>query len=89
MSCSVFSRSDSQLEGPYGSLSIPVFEHPHVVLCAGGVGATPLMSVLGSLVARQQAQRYAREGVPYTVHLVWICREQVRVCWCCSSCLPC
>ena len=76
-----------QVDGPYGSLSVPVLEYQHVILVAGGahwppknlaeshdlpvliragdsdaagVGITPVMSILSTIVARQpsRAQPY-------------------------------
>jgi predicted ferric reductase len=57
------------VDGPYGSLSLNPFDYPYVVLCCGGVGATPMMGVLGDLYNRWRQQRLKHiKGI----HLYWV-----------------
>jgi hypothetical protein len=67
--CSV----DSQVlvDGPYGRISLRGWKTAYsaLVLCAGGVGVTPLASALGELLALHAAGRLAHCRA---VHLVWV-----------------
>jgi len=58
----------ARVDGPYGKLAVPVHRYECVVLCAGGVGVTPLMSILGDL-----HNKYAKNQLPNlkAVYLVW------------------
>eukprot|EP00808_Paulinella_micropora_P007592 g66036.t1 len=42
------------VEGPYGKVSVDYATYPSVVLVAGGIGATPMMSILGDLVGKMR-----------------------------------
>ena len=35
------------LDGPYGKLAVPVEEYESLVLVAGGIGITPMASLVG------------------------------------------
>eukprot|EP00050_Salpingoeca_kvevrii_P019098 m.82450 g.82450 ORF g.82450 m.82450 type:complete len:853 (+) comp8261_c0_seq5:72-2630(+) len=60
-----------RLDGPYGHLS-DFGDCSHIVMIAGGIGATPFMSMLGEMYERSSSKRLA----PITkVHLVWVVRE--------------
>jgi len=59
------------IDGPHGSFSLPVFEYPVIVLCAGGVGATPLMSLFGDLLQRRSEIKTLKE-----VHLIWVNQDE-------------
>ena len=54
------------LDGPYGSLTIPFSLYPTLLLVAGGIGITPLASILYSLLASSLDSR---------VFLVWCARH--------------
>ncbi len=65
-----------RMYGPFGRLSLPVLDgtrtpYPVVVLIAGGIGATPLISVLADIHRRHAS------GVEFVglraVHLIWVC----------------
>eukprot|EP00457_Paulinella_chromatophora_P001052 gb/GEZN01001054.1/.p1 GENE.gb/GEZN01001054.1/~~gb/GEZN01001054.1/.p1 ORF type:complete len:1086 (+),score=113.79 gb/GEZN01001054.1/:40-3297(+) len=45
------------VEGPYGKVTVPYKKYKSVVLVAGGIGATPLMSVLHELLHLMQPTR--------------------------------
>jgi len=57
------------VDGPYGSLSLDLLDYPSVVLCCGGVGATPMVSIFGDLYVRylQGRLKHIRE-----VRLLWV-----------------
>lgn len=44
------------IEGPYGQLSTPLGDYPHLLLVGGGVGVTPLTSTLKWLWAEVRAR---------------------------------
>ena len=54
------------VDGPYGSLTLPYQRYPTLLLVAGGIGITPLASLLYSLLASSTDQR---------VTLVWSSRH--------------
>lgn len=61
------------VDGPYGSLSVPLEDYSTIVLVAGGIGITPLYSILTSLLIRQ----HTPSSQPRTVrkiHLIWASR---------------
>ena len=78
------------LDGPYYSLNLPVLHYPVLVLVGGGIGVTPLMSLL-SYYMECYAQRRAaalvdgayalnKDGVPYQplprlIHVIWSSRD--------------
>jgi len=64
------------VDGPYGSLSIAMEDYSHVILCCGGVGATPMMSLLGELFVR-----FSQGGLRHieNVHLVWACSNETPI----------
>lgn len=65
------------VEGPYGgytSTTVLGDEDPAIVLVAGGIGITPLASLLQALAAAA-----AGSSNTATVHLWWVCREHERL----------
>jgi hypothetical protein len=78
------------LDGPYHSLHLPVLHYPVLVLIGGGIGITPVMSIL-SYYMECFAQRTAaalvdgpcalnKEGVPCQplprlIHVLWSARD--------------
>lgn len=62
--------TEVRIEGPYGQLSVVGLdtEYSHLVLVCGGVGCTPMMSILGHLVDLHQRGRLAHVR---QVHLIW------------------
>ena len=67
--------SKLRLDGPFGRLAVPVASYDAVLLCCGGIGCTPMMSVLGSIVARSKAGGKA----PREIWFVWAVREAALV----------
>lgn len=52
------------MDGPYGRFAVPVRDFPLLILVAGGVGATPLMSLLAALMKESKiegAQKRVRQ----------------------------
>jgi respiratory burst oxidase len=63
-----------KVDGPYGALSIPIYQgYSHILLCSGGVGVTPMMSILMEL-----NQLAASGNVPdvQQVHFVWVAKGE-------------
>ena len=63
------------LEGPYGSISLPLDRYRHVMLCAGGIGVTPLGSVYNSLVH----EHYEGTRVLHHLAMVWAVRDPLLI----------
>lgn len=57
----------ARLDGPYGSFSVRLQDYKLLVLVAGGIGVTPMASLLQELLAAG-----APPGARF--HLVWACR---------------
>ena len=66
--------SEIYIEGPYGALSLPLFEsnYERLVLCAGGIGCTPAMSILQHLYAMHTQNKLAFKSVK----LIWVVSEE-------------
>jgi len=60
--------------GPFGRVSAPVYNSQIVVLVAGGIGATPMMSLAFELAHLRQ-----KNVLPHlaAIHLIWVCRTRV------------
>ncbi|KAI9504567.1 ferric reductase NAD binding domain-containing protein, partial [Coemansia spiralis] len=61
------------IDGPYGAPTQQVFDYEHVVLIAGGIGVTPMSSVLKSLY-------YQLTSTPHKcrirkIYFMWVCRD--------------
>ena len=55
-----------RLDGPFGNLSIPHTDYPTLVFVAGGIGFTPIASLLGDVLASERQSR---------VVVLWACRH--------------
>ena len=55
-----------RLDGPFGNLSIPHTDYPTLVFVAGGIGFTPVASLLGEVLASDRQWR---------IYVVWSCRH--------------
>ena len=55
-----------RLDGPFGNLSIPHTDYPTLVFVAGGIGFTPIASLLGEVLASERQSR---------IFVVWSCRH--------------
>ena len=62
------------VEGPYGQLSVRLKEYASIWICAGGIGAAPMVNVLTSLLHAVEAADAG--GIPSFQRL-----EQVNFCW--------
>jgi len=58
------------IEGPYGSVSLPLHYYQHVVLISGGIGITPMQSVFNELIHEMRDGRKIK-----FLHFVWTVRE--------------
>nr|KAJ3419049.1 hypothetical protein HK105_007467 [Polyrhizophydium stewartii] len=66
------------LDGPYGRSFDGVFDRDSVLLVGGGIGVTPLISILGTIIRRN------RDGAPDTpirAELVWVVRSVAHLEW--------
>merc|ERR1711924_92325 len=66
------------VDGPFGSLSIQPTAFKSLVLIAGGVGITPMASILGHLVALRNASTLDAD---VQVTLIWTIRESEMLGW--------
>jgi predicted ferric reductase len=64
------------LDGPYGSATREIFEAPHAVAIAGGIGVTPFASVLQSLLLGHGPDSPLRK-----LRFVWLARDQYSFEW--------
>lgn len=67
---------DIGVEGPFGKLSLHVEDYESIWLVAGGIGVTPMASVLGYLWKRKQHKK-GHSALPALkeVHLAWCVRS--------------
>jgi predicted ferric reductase len=64
------------LDGPYGSATRHIFEAPHAVAVAAGIGVTPFASILQSLLLGQGPESPLRK-----LRFVWLARDQYSFEW--------
>ena len=71
------------VDGPYGNALADCLEHDVLVLVAGGIGITPVHSILKYLYnmalvnSAKVVNSAKKEKVPAKVHLIWVVRETV------------
>lgn len=63
-----------KIAGPYGSMSVKLEDYPVIIMCAGGVGITPMMSTYMHLVEEHKAGRFSHLR---RVELIWVCQDEV------------
>ncbi len=71
-------RLDIELDGPYGTPSVHIFDSKVAVLIGAGIGVTPFASILQSILERKKA------GTPMglqKVYFYWLNREQRAFEW--------
>eukprot|EP00871_Galdieria_phlegrea_P000223 jgi/Galph1/1200/GphlegSOOS_G6036.1 len=64
-----------RVQGPYGHLSINPFDFSSILLCAGGVGITGMLSILGGIY------RSSKRHVFLDITLYWILTEVGQLEW--------
>ena len=59
------------VDGPYGELSLSNWrtDYQHMILCGGGSGVTPMMSMIGELM---YMKANGQLGHVQSVHLIWV-----------------
>ncbi|CAG8486880.1 8011_t:CDS:2 [Acaulospora morrowiae] len=67
-----------RIDGPYGKPSIDFKAHRTVLLVAGGIGITPMISILRDLVSRQVT---SMPVATQEIHFMWIIPDQVAHSW--------
>ncbi|KAJ1737629.1 hypothetical protein LPJ72_000326 [Coemansia sp. Benny D160-2] len=67
------------VDGPYGAPTQQVFDYEHVILVGGGIGVTPMSSVLKSLYYQLTAAPYMRRVKK--VYFLWVCRDIQALEW--------
>ncbi|CUG87225.1 ferric reductase-like protein, putative [Bodo saltans] len=60
--------------GPYGKLQVPVADCRHVVLVSGGIGVTPMVSILEHI-----ATNAANLPLLQTLTFIWVTRDQAVI----------
>ncbi len=87
----VFLHADIRVDGPYGELAVAHWrtDYAHLVLCGGGSGVTPMMSMLGELLHMRANKQMAHVQVT-RVHCVMLCPVScVQCAVCCVLCAVC
>lgn len=64
------------IDGPYGSATRHIFEAPHAVAVAAGIGVTPFASILQSLLLGRGPDSPLRK-----LRFVWLARDQYSFEW--------
>ncbi|KAJ2775654.1 hypothetical protein IWQ57_000283 [Coemansia nantahalensis] len=67
------------VDGPYGAPTQQVFDYEHLVLVGGGIGVTPMSSVLKSLFYQLTERPY--ECRVRKVYFIWVCRDVQSLEW--------
>ena len=65
-----------RIQGPYGNVRFEPMEFRRIILVAGGIGITPLLPLVESLVAARRADRNAPGP---QLLLLWSTRSQLEV----------
>lgn len=63
-----------RLDGPYNSITLPVLKYRVVVLVAGGIGVTPVMSYLNQILdqyEQNERNQTTSNSLPVSIHLIW------------------
>jgi len=61
-----------RIDGPYGRLSVDFQQYPRVLFMAGGIGITPLIAHLGSLLSSSSL---------HVVNFVWVIHSSDQYKW--------
>ena len=78
----------AEISGPFGGLQIQLSFFKHIVLFAGGVGVTPLLSIFLDLLEQHKSQSCGESKTPNPVFqerckvvLVWAVRDASQATW--------
>ena len=63
-------------DGPYGNAFDGVLNHQTIVLVGGGIGVTPLLSIINTIIASREHKEYVR-----AVHLIWSIKRHSQIEW--------
>jgi predicted ferric reductase len=66
----------AHIDGPYGSATRHIFEAPHAIAVAAGIGVTPFASILQSLLLGRGAESPLRK-----LRFVWLAKDQYAFEW--------
>jgi predicted ferric reductase len=61
-----------RVDGPYGKINMELLDYHTIVLVAGGIGITPMFSVLQYLLDHTTNHKAT---LSYRVHIVWVCSD--------------
>ncbi|KAJ2330759.1 hypothetical protein GGI00_003557 [Coemansia sp. RSA 2681] len=67
------------VDGPYGAPTQHVFDYSTILLVAGGIGVTPMSSVLKSLYYQLTMAPHLCKA--RKVHFLWVCRDVQALVW--------
>ncbi|KAJ2906380.1 hypothetical protein GGI21_004048 [Coemansia aciculifera] len=67
------------VDGPYGAPTQHVFDYSTIVLVGGGIGVTPMCSVLKSLYYQLTIAPHLCNA--RKVHFLWVCRDVQALVW--------
>ena len=70
-----------RVDGPYGNLNFNYRRFPAVILVAGGIGVTPVMSILKDTYRTGQVDRPSRRSCIESMHFVWTVPSQDQYAW--------
>ncbi|KAJ1812413.1 NADPH oxidase 3, partial [Coemansia sp. RSA 2599] len=68
-----------RVDGPYGAPTQQVFDYEHIILIGGGIGVTPMSSVLKSLY--YQLTQMTQQHRIKKVYFLWVCRDIQSLEW--------
>lgn len=74
------SLMDINVDGPYGDPGIALQDYRSLLLVAGGIGVTPVASILEDLLQRMEEQP-SSDSLPQLVNLVWVVKDPLCLQW--------
>ena len=70
---------DVKMTGPYGKISVKLERYTNIVLCAGGIGVTPMISTLHWLFDQSKESKLPNLK---NVLFIWTVRYEKQLIWC-------